>query len=84
MDENPSNEAFVLSLLEGYGVDEAEAMDTETAPCAKDWRAKYFPSMDRGELPQDRSEARRIARMAKSFTIVDGELYKHAAFGVLQ
>jgi hypothetical protein len=40
--------------------------------------------MDRGELPQDRSEARRIARMAKSFTIVDGELYKHAAFGVLQ
>jgi hypothetical protein len=32
MDEDPSNEAFVLSLLEGYGVDEAEAMDTEPAP----------------------------------------------------
>jgi hypothetical protein len=29
MDEDPSNEAFVLSLLEGYGADEAEAMDTE-------------------------------------------------------
>jgi hypothetical protein len=40
--------------------------------------------MDRGELPSDRSEARRIARMAKSFTLVDGELYKRAASGVLQ
>jgi hypothetical protein len=29
MDENLSNEAFVLSLLEGYGADEAEAMETE-------------------------------------------------------
>jgi transposase InsO family protein len=40
--------------------------------------------MDRGELSSDRSEARHIARMAKSFTLVDGELYKRAASGVLQ
>jgi hypothetical protein len=32
MDEDPSNEAFVLSLLEGYGLEEAEAMETEAAP----------------------------------------------------
>jgi hypothetical protein len=32
MDEDPSNEAFVLSLLKGYGVDEAETMETEPAP----------------------------------------------------
>jgi hypothetical protein len=37
MDEDPSNEAFVLSLLEGYDADEAEAMDTEPAPRAEDW-----------------------------------------------
>jgi hypothetical protein len=36
MDEDPSNEAFVLSLLEGYGADEAEAMDTEPVPRAED------------------------------------------------
>jgi hypothetical protein len=35
MDEDPSNEAFVLSMLEGYGAHEAEAMDTEPAPA---WR----------------------------------------------
>jgi ribonuclease HI len=29
MDENPFNEVFVLSLLEGYDTDEAEAMETE-------------------------------------------------------
>jgi hypothetical protein len=31
MDEDPSNEAFVLSLLEEYGADEVEAMDVEPA-----------------------------------------------------
>jgi hypothetical protein len=39
--------------------------------------------MDRGELPPERSEARRIAKMAKSFALVDDELYKRAASGVL-
>jgi transposase InsO family protein len=71
MDEDPSNEAFVLSLLEGYDADEVEAMDVEPAPNEADWRDKYITWMDRGELPSDRSEARRIARMAKSFTLVD-------------
>jgi ribonuclease HI len=84
MDEDPSNEAYVLSLLEGYGAGEAEAMDIEPAPSEVDWRDKYIAWTDRGELPSDRSEARRIARMAKSFTLVDGELYKRAASGILQ
>jgi ribonuclease HI len=84
MDEDPSNEAFVLSLLEGYVADEAEAIDTEPAPRVEDWRDKYIAWIDRGELPLDRSEARRIARMANSFTLVDGELYKRTVSGVLQ
>jgi hypothetical protein len=53
-------------------------------PCEVDWRDKYIAWMDRGELPSDRSEARRIARMAKSFTLVDGELYKRATSSILQ
>jgi transposase InsO family protein len=40
--------------------------------------------MDRGELPSDRFEARRIAKMARSFTLIDGELYKRVASGVMQ
>jgi hypothetical protein len=46
MDEDPSNEAYVLSLLEGYGADEAEAMDTESVPRTEDWRDKYIAWMD--------------------------------------
>jgi hypothetical protein len=53
-------------------------------PCAEDWRNKYIAWMDRGELPSDRSEARRIARMARSFTLVGSELYKRAASDVQQ
>jgi hypothetical protein len=83
-DEDPSNEEFVLSLLKGYSADEAEAMEAESTPHAEDWRAKYLAWMDRGELPPDWFEARRIASIAKSFTIIDGELYKRAASGVLQ
>jgi hypothetical protein len=83
MDEDPSNKAYVLARLEGYGADEAEAMETEPVPSTGDWRDKYIAWMDRGELPSDRSEARRIARMANSFTL-DGELYKRAALSVLQ
>jgi hypothetical protein len=36
MDEDPSNEAYVLTLLEGYGADEAEAMDIEPVPSERD------------------------------------------------
>jgi ribonuclease HI len=46
MDEDPSNEAYVFSLLKGYGADEAEAMDTEPVPSAGDWRDKYIAWMD--------------------------------------
>jgi hypothetical protein len=84
MDEDPSNEAYVLSLLEGYGAYGADVMDIEPAPVKADWRDKYVAWMARGELPSDRAEARRIARMAKSFSLVNGELYKRAASGILQ
>jgi hypothetical protein len=42
MDEDPSNEVYVLALLEGYGADEAEAMETKPVPSMGDWRDKYI------------------------------------------
>jgi ribonuclease HI len=84
MDKDPSNEAYVLSLLEGSSASEAEVMDVEPTPIKADWCDKYIAWMDRGELPSDRFEARHISRMAKSFARVDGELYKRAASGILQ
>jgi hypothetical protein len=61
MDEDPSNEAYVLSLLEGYGSHEVDVMDIEPAPVQEDWREKYIAWIARGELPADRAAARRIA-----------------------
>jgi transposase InsO family protein len=61
-----------------------DVMDIEPAPVKADWRDKYIAWMARGELPADRAAARRIARMAKSFALVDSELYKSAASGILQ
>jgi hypothetical protein len=84
IDEDPSNESYVLSLFEGHGAYEADVMDIEPAPVKADWRDKFVAWMARGELPTDRAAARRIARMAKSFALVDGELYKRAASGILQ
>jgi hypothetical protein len=41
MDEDPSNEAYMLCLLEGYGADGADVMDIEPAPVKADLRDKY-------------------------------------------
>ena len=40
--------------------------------------------MIRGILPSDRAQARRLPRRAKSFVLIDGELYKRSPSGVLQ
>jgi hypothetical protein len=52
-------------------------------PRVADSRSKYLCWMDRGELPSDRTKVMRITRKAKSFTVIDGELYKRAASGIL-
>jgi hypothetical protein len=60
MDEDPSNEAFVLSLLEGYEADEAGAMDIETAPTRRTGGANTLPGRSRGAtLGSDRGKAHR-------------------------
>jgi hypothetical protein len=84
MDEDPSNKEFVLSLLKGYGADEAEAMKIDETRPTDDWRSKYLAWINRWEQPSDRTEVGRIARKAKSFTMISGELYKHSASGILQ
>jgi hypothetical protein len=68
----------------------AEAMQVEgsTPPSdpEPDWRVLYLDHLIRGDLPSDRTEARRIARRAKTFVIFcdSRELYRHSPTGVLQ
>jgi hypothetical protein len=44
-----------------------------------DWRFPILEWLVEGKLPSDQTEARRIARRAKSFVLIDGELYKCGA-----
>jgi hypothetical protein len=48
-----------------------------------DWRFPILEWLVEGKLPSDQTEARRIARRAKAFVLIDGELYKHGAVGIL-
>ena len=70
--------------FETSSMDEAEAMEIDEAPLSRDWRTQYLDWMIRGVLPSDRAQVRRIARRAKSFVLIDNELYKHSPSGVLQ
>ena len=70
--------------FETSSIDEAEAMEIDKAPLLRDWRTQYLDWMIRGILPSDRAQARRLARRAKSFVLIDDELYKRSPSGVLQ
>ena len=43
-----------------------------------DWRADLLAYLLHEVLPEDRNAARRVARRAKTFAIIDGELYKRS------
>jgi hypothetical protein len=51
-----------------------------------DWRIPYLDCLILGELPSDKTEARRIAHRAKTFVIYnnDKELYRCSPTGILQ
>jgi ribonuclease HI/transposase InsO family protein len=50
------------------------------------WRALYLEYLLRGELPIDKTKARRLARRAKSFVLLgdEKELYHRSPSGILQ
>ena len=59
---------------------EPEAMEINTKPPeadqGTDWRVLFLDCLVRGELPEDRTEARRLARRAKTYVLSNGELYR--------
>ena len=64
--------------------DEAEAMEVDEAPTSQDRCVQYLDWIVRGILPSDHAQARRLARRAKSFVLIDNELHKRSPSGVLQ
>ena len=66
-----------------------EVMELEEDPATEpnpldDFRTLYLDYLLREALPTNKMEARWLARRAKSFVLVEGELYKRSHTGVLQ
>jgi hypothetical protein len=82
--EAPSAQPEAPSAPEG----EALRVEGERngVPPNRDWQTPYLQYLNRGELPLDRAEARRLARRAKSFVLLgDGrKLYHRSPSGILQ
>ena len=49
-----------------------------------DWTVSIVAYILRQELPVDEVQARQIVRRSKSFTVIDGQLYKESISGILQ
>ena len=66
-----------------------EVMELEEDPRIEpdpliNWRTLYLDYLHHDTLPMDKTEARRLTRRAKSFILVEGELYKRSHTGILQ
>ncbi|XP_072149526.1 uncharacterized protein [Setaria viridis] len=73
----------------GADPSDPEVMEIDTDPAEgadppPDWRALYLDYLIHELLPADKTEARRIAHRAKTFVIIDQELYRRSHTGILQ
>ena len=85
-DDGPSDPA--LRADPPTAPSDPEVMELEEDPAAEpdplnDWRTLYLDYLLRNTLLTDKIEARRLARRAKSFVLVEGELYKRSHTGIL-
>ena len=81
---NPAPGADQLMALPGPDVMELEEdLATEPDPL-DDWRTLYLNYLLHNMLPTDKTEPRRLAHRAKSFVLVEGELYKQSHTEILQ
>ncbi|XP_066311222.1 uncharacterized protein [Miscanthus floridulus] len=60
-----------------------EDLATEPDPL-DDWRMPYLDYLLRDTLLMDKTGARRLAHHAKSFVLIEGELYRRSHTGILQ
>ena len=86
-DDGPSDPAPRANLPMAPA--DPEVMELEVDPTTEldppdDWRTLYIDYLLHDALPADKTEARRLARRAKSFVLIEGELYKQSHIGILQ
>ncbi|XP_066374849.1 uncharacterized protein [Miscanthus floridulus] len=76
-----ANELLAPSDPEVMDLDEEPVIEPD--PLAN-WRTPYLDYLLHEVLPMEKTEARWLARHAKSFVLVEGKLYKRSHTGILQ
>ena len=74
----------IAAPVDGNPVNDAEAEQEPALPDGPMWAKPFLNYMIHNRLPQDVTEARRITRRSKAFTIINGEFYKRSISQVLQ
>ena len=78
------NPSVKLPMEEDLAVPDPEAQLVVALHAIPDWAVPYLAYMTRGELPEDETLARQIARQSKSVTIVNGELHHRSVIGAFE
>jgi len=69
---DPSSEASVVPKPEAMDIEQ----DVPKLDDEPDWRISYLQCLVDGVLPSDPAETQRLAHRAKTFVLLDRELYK--------
>ena len=77
---------MVEEIMEEIMVAEPMEVDKELFPLhpVPEWAEQIMKFITEGSMPSDTTEARRIQRRAKAYTIINKELYKRSVTEVLQ
>ena len=72
------------SASEGDSAATTSGPDPAVLTVEPDWCTPFTDYLQYEKLLEDQTEARRLARRAKSFVVKDGELYRRSISGILQ
>ena len=86
-DDGPSN--LALGANQPKSPPGPDVMELKEDPATEhdpldDWTTLYLDYLLRDTVPTNKTEARWLAHRAKSFALVEGELYKWSHIGILQ
>ena len=74
----------VVATENGLAPNVTEKGSTPDPDPSADWRKPYLDWLVREVLPTDKTEARHVTHRAKSFVLINDELYKKGHTGILQ
>jgi hypothetical protein len=67
-----------IKMVDPENIELASSPVMEVLPCNPPWVEPYLEYLTTKKLPEDKVQKRQIKRRAKTYTIIDGQLYKRS------